>query len=278
VLEYDAPVTSRDTTADRVLGQKGSFTKAVCADGVFGNPPVTARTLCDPLGMATDAADNLYVVDALGGRVLSYANPITHDDIADLVLGEPDFTTDTFCNGGPTSPSDSFFCGVGGIAIDSGGNLYLGDGSNNRVLAFDAPLSTGMAAARELGQIDFVHATINFQDGRSMQLPSGVAVDLSVTPNRLYVVDSFNSRVLGFKDVSAFANGASADLVIGQADLLSSGASGPESISPTAAAVDWLRSLFPSTRGSIFTSALSAICAGRQRRSCCCLAWIRRRA
>ena len=48
-----------------------------------------------------------------------------------------------------------------------------------------------------------------------------VAIDASVTPNRLYVSDFNNNRVLGWNDASSFANGAPADLVVGQPDFLS---------------------------------------------------------
>jgi sugar lactone lactonase YvrE len=56
----------------------------------------------------------------------------------------------------------------------------------------------------------------------SLSFPLGVAVDTSVTPNRLYVADSKNNRVLGWNSVPSFNNGAPADLVIGQPDLVSS--------------------------------------------------------
>jgi sugar lactone lactonase YvrE len=50
-----------------------------------------------------------------------------------------------------------------------------------------------------------------------------VAVDRSVSPNRLYAADTSNNRVLGWQNVAAFTNGAPADLVIGQNDFLSTG-------------------------------------------------------
>ena len=33
--------------------------------------------------------------------------------------------------------------------------------------------------------------------------PNGVAIDKSISPNRIYVVDSVNNRVLAWKDVTA---------------------------------------------------------------------------
>ena len=46
-----------------------------------------------------------------------------------------------------------------------------------------------------------------------------MAIDTSATPNRLYVADDDNNRVLGWNDAASFANGAAADLVIGQPDF-----------------------------------------------------------
>ncbi len=72
-------------------------------------------------------------------------------------------------------------------------------------------------ANRVLGQIDFVHndykPTLN---ASAMLLPSAIAIDTSMMPNRLYVADSLNNRVLGYSDISKLANGKQADLVIGQ--------------------------------------------------------------
>ncbi len=53
--------------------------------------------------------------------------------------------------------------------------------------------------------------------------PRGVAIDRSVRPNRVYVADSVYHRVLGWADVDALANGAPADIVIGQPDAFSWG-------------------------------------------------------
>jgi hypothetical protein len=74
-----------------------------------------------------------------------------------------------------------------------------------------------------LGQTDFVSNSINAVTASSMYDPSSVAVDTTATPNRLYVADTANNRVLGWRDLSAFTNGSPADLVIGQADFSSSG-------------------------------------------------------
>ncbi|HEY2105504.1 MAG TPA: hypothetical protein VGH29_06950 [Candidatus Binataceae bacterium] len=76
-------------------------------------------------------------------------------------------------------------------------------------------------ANRVLGQIDLVHNGVNIVTNVGVWTPNAVAVDHSVVPNRLYVADSGNHRVLGWRSIDALINGSSADLVIGQPDFLS---------------------------------------------------------
>src|SRR5580658_4804496 len=52
--------------------------------------------------------------------------------------------------------------------------------------------------------------------GREFWAPYGVAEDTTVSPPILYVSDTNNSRVLAWKNATAFTNGQQADLVIGQ--------------------------------------------------------------
>lgn len=67
----------------------------------------------------------------------------------------------------------------------------------------------------------------NLVEGREFNNPQAVALDMSVSPPILYVADSGNNRVLGWKSATGFSNGAYADLAIGQRDLLSTSPQGP---------------------------------------------------
>src|SRR5215469_12772298 len=87
------------------------------------------------------------------------------------------------------------------------------------------PAATGDTIAdRELGQPDFVHKAANTVDASGESGPILVAVDRSSVPNHLYLADSANNRVLGWRNSTSFANGAGADFVIGQPDFFSAGA------------------------------------------------------
>lgn len=64
--------------------------------------------------------------------------------------------------------------------------------------------------------------TGNLLEGRELYSPQAVAVDNSRTPSAIYVCDTNNNRVLGWKDSQSFNNGQTADVVLGQKDLFSS--------------------------------------------------------
>jgi uncharacterized protein (TIGR03437 family) len=83
--------------------------------------------------------------------------------------------------------------------------------------------------SRVVGQVQLTGSSNspNLVEGRELYSPQGLALDTSVTPPILYVADTLNNRVLGWKNAGAFTNGASADIVIGQADLNSTLPLGP---------------------------------------------------
>ena len=67
----------------------------------------------------------------------------------------------------------------------------------------------------------------NLVEGKELFSPYGLALDTSVTPPILYVADTGNNRVLGWKNATSFNNGAPADLVIGQQDFFATDPQGP---------------------------------------------------
>ncbi len=86
VLEFNQPLATPnmltgagDTVADKVFGQGGIFTTAVCNGG-----GVDADSLCDPRGLVTDPSGDLFVADRDNSRVLEFEpaagdgrNPVT---------------------------------------------------------------------------------------------------------------------------------------------------------------------------------------------------------
>ena len=229
-LEYNTPLTvtdiagSGDTKADLVFGQAGSFSSAAGNNG-----GLSADSLSSPFGVALDTANNFYIADVDNGRVLEYNTPLavtstpgSGDTTADVVFGQGGSFTSSACNsdtnGGASSAVD--LCFPNGVAADAS-DVYIADTGNSRVLKYNTPLITGTTANVVLGQFDFTHSAENLVDASGFYQPFSVAVDTTTVPNRLYVSDTNNNRVLGYKDVATFVSGGPADLVVGQPDFIS---------------------------------------------------------
>lgn len=92
------------------------------------------------------------------------------------------------------------------------------------------------------GQADDVERSVGHPLGAaSFAEPRGIAIDRSVTPNRVYVSDSVYSRVLGWANVDSLTDGAPADLIIGQSDFGAAGCNqrrASTGIIPSATAAD----------------------------------------
>src|SRR5579863_5971805 len=109
----------------------------------------------------------------------------------------------------------------------------------------------------ELGQIDFIHGTTDFVRGAGLdiasQSPPAITVDSA--NGCVYVADTGNNRVLGWKNESSFANGALADIIIGQKDQWSRGAnagglSSSSLSAPTGVAADPAGNLYIADNGN----------------------------
>jgi sugar lactone lactonase YvrE len=234
-----------DTNNHRVLRFAAGAGQDLLADGVFGQPSLTATgcntggvpsalTLCSPRGVSVDRLGNLYVADASNHRVLQYDAPLA-DAQADRVFGQGGSFATAACNlGGARSAST--LCSPGAVATDSAGNLWVGDESNERVLGFLSP-RTDPVADQVLGQTSFSHAT-SCTSVSTTCMPgtvAGVAVDRA---DHLFVADAPQHRALWFQ--SPFTSNA-ADRVLGQPDFSSRAPNGADARglnAPTSLALD----------------------------------------
>jgi len=231
VLYY--PDASIQTTASQVLGvvpastagQQPSFPNDFSLGNNFQNAPLSV--------FATGNA--IFVADALANRVVRYTTPagFVRSDTApspkiEGVIGQPDLFSGK-ANGGMIEPDATTLNTPLGGAFDSAGNLWVADTNNNRVLSYPANITFNYTAANlVIGQTDFPFNTPNLIEGREVWFLNGtaagggIAVDKNSNPPHLYIADTFNNRILGFRDARAVGADARTlltqkpDLVIGQ--------------------------------------------------------------
>src|ERR1043165_8335992 len=159
VLNYpSAAAMANGAAADFVLGQPN------LTSGTANNGGLSASSLFDPQGVAVDAAGNVFVADSHNNRVLMYTQPLTTDAIADVVIGQADFTTSA------TGTTAATFNSPTRVALDRDGNLYVADFNNSRVLRYAPPFVNGMNATLVLGQPDFVSGLANNGGGSAPSL------------------------------------------------------------------------------------------------------------
>lgn len=67
----------------------------------------------------------------------------------------------------------------------------------------------------------------NLVEGKELYNPQAIVLDTSVSPPIVYVSDTLNNRVLGWKNAASFTNGQAADIVLGQQDFFATDPQGP---------------------------------------------------
>jgi len=177
---------------------------------------ITQSGLRLPTAVATDGKI-LAVADTANNRVMIWKSiPTVNGQPADLVLGQPDFTTIS-----PVVVDNRSFRGPQGVWIQNG-KLFVADTQNHRVLIWNSiPTQNRQPADVVLGQANFNVAvqpdlTKGASDAHANTLLNPVSVSSDGT--RLYVADLGNNRVLIWNSIPT-SNQKAADVVVGQKDF-----------------------------------------------------------
>ncbi|MFH1726638.1 MAG: esterase-like activity of phytase family protein, partial [Elusimicrobiota bacterium] len=200
MLRFDS-LSANGENASLVLGA-ADFASSGCPGST------SAKDFCNQFGATVDSEGNLWVGDTGRGRVLRFSPPFSNYQAADLVIGEPTFTSLSY------GPSQTDLGGPSDLAIGPDGALWVADYDNTRILRFSPPFANGMAADVVLGQGDFVSNGGGTTATKFSDL-EGIAVDAA---GNVWVGDDGNNRVLRFSP--PFTNGMAADLVLGQTDFV----------------------------------------------------------
>jgi len=192
--------------ADVVLGQPDMVTSTQNTGGV------SAHSL---FGRQTPFSDGtrLFVSDTRNHRILIWnAMPTANAADANVVLGQPDMTSNAANNGGISAISLNF----PGPVYASGGKLFVADTNNHRVLIWNAiPTANRAPADVVLGQANMTTGAVAATSATTLTRPNGIHVDAN---GRLYVADSGNSRIVYWNAVPT-TNQAPANGVIGQTTM-----------------------------------------------------------
>ena len=177
ITELGAHKVRRVTTAGVISTFAGTGTAGATGDG----GQATSAQLNSPIGVAVDAAGNVYVADTSNSKIRRVTSQGVITTFAGT--GSPGFGGD----GGPATAAG--LRNAFGVAVDAGGNVYIGDNDNYRIRRVtSAGTITTIAGNGTPGATGdggpAASATLNF--------PSGVAVG---PDGSLYVSVTIGQRV-----------------------------------------------------------------------------------
>jgi DNA-binding beta-propeller fold protein YncE len=226
VMVFDVSTIDNGEDAVNVLGQN-NFT-SVSANQ---NSAVGTAGLSEPTGTAL-SNEYLYVADSGNNRIMIFdLQSIDNGEPAMEVMGQLDGNgVPSFIQNKPNSANindhgfDYSFNTqgqYGGSDVDTiHHRLFVTDKENNRVLVFNLDGSNNLIdynADNVLGQADLITGNVNrggAVSASTLRAPSDLVYDSA--SNRLYVTDSYNSRVLIYDLNGGINNGQPAIHVLGQ--------------------------------------------------------------
>ena len=173
-------VADRGNNTIRKVTPTGTVTTLAGTAGVYGSADGTgaAASFYFPIGIALDASNNIYVGDGLNTlRKITPAGLVTTLAGTAGIIGSAD--------GAGAAAS---FSGIGGIALDAAGNIYLADQGNNliRKVTPSGVASTLAGTSGRAGAVDGAGGSASFK------IPSSVALD---TAGNIYVTDLGNATI-----------------------------------------------------------------------------------
>ncbi|MBL8234260.1 MAG: hypothetical protein JNL98_37535 [Bryobacterales bacterium] len=237
VLVYTTTTTG--ASAARIMGV------LIVQPGQPPPPPVNDTTIGGSTGNIPAqgvfiAGGTPFVLDTGANRIVRYdpfeswpTEATSFSPPGRQVFGQADFTSFRPNRGNPEA-SATGFSGPSGAAV-ANNEVYIVDELNHRVLVFPVSGGSISSATRVAGQAEFYQSAPNYIDGRELFLfagfdsaagfpgvvtaGAGIVVDNRSNPPRLYIADTYNHRILGYRDARSAKQGDRADIVIGQRDF-----------------------------------------------------------
>lgn len=214
ILIFNHIPAANNAAADVVVGQAAMTGNSANQGGAVG-----PNTLWKPWKVFLDGQQRLFIADRYNNRVLIFNHlPASNNAAADVVIGQPDLTSNGVNQGG--GPGASTLSQPVHV-IHDGQRLFAVDFNNHRVLIYHSiPGSNNAAADIVVGQENMTSNSAN-QGGNS---PTACTLwnpsDLYFDNTRMVLTEFLNDRVLIFNHIPT-SNNAAADAVLGQPDMTS---------------------------------------------------------
>ena len=209
-----------------------------------GGPALNAL-LSAPTSLAVDANGSLYIADTGNNRI----RRISRDGFIDTVAGGG---ARNFASGNDGIPATSAVLGTPqGVAVDSAGNLYIGDTQGNHVRRVSAGGTISTIAGRALyGDLGYIDGNLDpylrgysGDGGASVTAQLGMPYGLAVGPDSsVYVADLPNAavRVLTPARIANAASVLYGPIAAGEIVTLHGTGLGPDTLSTTGAGTEVL--------------------------------------
>jgi len=177
IADAASNVIRKLSTNGTIATVAGNHTAGYAGDG----GAATSASLNEPLGVAVDAAGNIYIADSFNSRI----RVVAANGTITTVAGNG-FTGRSGDGGAATSATLNR---PQGVAVDAAGNLYIADTDNHvvRKVAVDGTISTLAGNGTRGYSGDGGPAT-----RAALLYPKSLVVDAA---GNLYIADTFNSRI-----------------------------------------------------------------------------------
>ena len=241
ILVYSSPVVRSGQSANRIIG--------VVPSNVVPQPlPISEQRFGGPqrgTGSLFIVNNGVGIADSENSRLLTFkpadqftSNVLTQQAQSQFLFGQQNLSVGQ-PNQGLADAGPNRLAFASAVAV-SGTELFIADSGNNRVIAVPYSSAAVGQATRVLGQDGFTFNSPNLVEGREFRFTfgagpdaAGVVTDLNSNPPHLYVADTYNNRILGYRDLRTVKPGDRADIVIGQPDFFHTDINYPSNNSST---------------------------------------------
>jgi sugar lactone lactonase YvrE len=167
------------STVAGIVDASGSPLYGYSGDGDLA----TLAELANPIGLALDSSNNLYIVDQQNYRIRKVT---TSTGIITTIAGTG---VGGYSGDGGPATSAQIDSEANSVAVDNSGNLYIADSGNNRIRKVDSSgIITTVAGNGEYGFSGDGGLAINAK----LAYPFDIAIDRS---NNLYIADTVNNVI-----------------------------------------------------------------------------------